>query len=97
MIGYILQPNIFQTVGDPMATIATGDRGVPQGSPLIPAPYNVFMDTFSESITRISSEDRIPGNLFADDVILVSATHQGLQAPLDTATKICSHHGHDME
>ena len=29
MIGYMLQPNIFETVGDPTGTIATGDRGVP--------------------------------------------------------------------
>ena len=87
MIGYMLQPNIFETVGDPTATIATGDRGVPQGSPLSPALYNVFMDTFAESITRISPEDGRPGSLLADDFILASATHRGLQALLDTATK----------
>ena len=37
MIGYMIQPNIFETVGDPTATTALRDRGVPQGSPLSPA------------------------------------------------------------
>ena len=45
------------------------------------------MDTFAESITRISPENGGLGNLLADDVILVSATHRGLQALLDTATE----------
>ena len=85
MIGYMLQPNIFETVGDPTRTKAEGDRGVPQGSPLSPALYNVFMDTFAERIMRVSTEDGKPGSLFADDVIL-SATHAGLQTLLDTAT-----------
>ena len=85
MIGYMLQPNIFETVGDPTGTTAMGDRGVPQGSPLSPALYNVFMDTFAERIVQTSPEDGRPGNLFADDVILTSATHPGLQALLDTA------------
>ena len=93
MIGYMLQPNIFQTVGDLPATITTGERGVPQGSALSPAFYNFFMDTFAESIARISPEDGKPGNLFAEDFILVSATHQGLRALLGTPTE----QAHTME
>ena len=87
MIGYMLQPSIFQTVEDPTATIATGDKGVPQGFPLSTALRNVFMDTFAESMTQNSPEDGRLGNLFADDVILVSASHQGLQESLDAATE----------
>ena len=86
MIGYMIQPNIFETVTDPTGTTAVGDRGVPEGSPLSPALYNVFMDTYAEEITRINTEDGRPGSLFADDVILVSATHQVLQALLNVAT-----------
>ena len=44
------------------------------------------MYTFAEQITRTSPEDGRPGSLFTYDVILVSATHRGLQALLDVAT-----------
>ena len=43
------------------------------------------MGTFAESITRIIPECGRTGNLFADGVILVSTTHRGPQALLDTA------------
>ena len=52
------------------------------------------MDTFAKSTTRIIPEDEIPGSLLAYDVILISATYQGLQAVLDTATE--SSHTMDM-
>ena len=87
MIVHMLQPNIFETVEDRTETTATDDRGVPQGSPLSRVPYNVFMDTLAESIVQTSPEDGRPGSLFADDVILVSTTHSGLQALLNTVSE----------
>ena len=86
MVGYTLQPNIFEIVGKPTKTTATGVRGVPQGSPLIPALYNFFMGTFAERKTQANHEDGRPGILFVDDVILMSATHSGLQKLLDIAS-----------
>ena len=45
------------------------------------------MDTFAEGMVQTSYEDGRPGSLFADDVILVSATHSGLQALLNIASE----------
>ncbi len=51
------------------------DRGVPQGSPLSPSLYNLFMDEFAERVSGVSEEvANVPAVLFADDVLLTAKT-----------------------
>ena len=60
-------------------------RGVPQGSPLSPSVYNLFMDTFDEMLRQASSSERDALLLFADDVQLRSESPEGLQMLLEKA------------
>ncbi len=64
------------------------DRSVPQGSPLSPSLYNLFMDEFGEMVSAIPRYVAdFPAELFADGVLVTAKTSTGLQALLDIASK----------
>ncbi len=70
------------------------DRGVPQGSPVSPSLYNMFLDEFAErqsEIPRVVAD--VPAVLFADDVLLTSETAVG--AP--EAVRCCDKVGEDRQ
>lgn len=84
-VEYFLQPTTFYTAGDPEKKEHTLERGVPQGSPLSPALYNLFMDTFPEQLLQCEQEASEPIIMFADDVQLRAKSRRGLQQLLDQA------------
>ncbi len=83
-----LVPSWISTIGDEQEEWTLVDRGVPQGSPLSPSLYNLFMDEFAERISKVPRNVAdVPGVLFADDVLLSAKSTSGLQSLLDIASK----------
>ncbi len=88
MIEAFLAPAWISTLGDTQERWFVVDRGVPQGSPLSPSLYNIFMDEFAERLNGVSREVAdVPAVLFADDVLLTAKSATGLQELLDIASK----------
>ena len=67
------------------------EKGVRQGDPLSPTLFNIFInDLFKEINTShadsvsLNNIDKISAFMFADDLILISTTREGLKKYLDT-------------
>jgi hypothetical protein len=75
-------------------------RGVHQGSSLSPTLFNVFINDITENMTDIDSpiidrtkNKKISCLLYADDLILLSTTKNGLQQKLDHLDNYCKQWG----
>lgn len=93
MISYTLQPATVSTKGDKTGYVDEVAEGVPQGSPLSPTIFNVYMDTLAEEMKRkLEGIPRFCGKkqwditIFADDVKLHARTRELLQRMLTIAT-----------
>ena len=67
--------------------------GVRQGSSLSPSIFNVFINVYLTSLKSDNTGCCIGGNfvgviMYADDLILLSATVSGLQSMLNSCTNI---------
>ncbi len=88
MFEAFLAPAWISTLGDTKERWFVVDRGVPQGFPLSPNLYNIFMDEFAERLNEVSREVvDVPEVLFADDVLLTAKSASGLQELLEIASK----------
>ena len=71
------------------------DRGVKQGDSLSPTLFNCFIndlhDIFDSTCDPLMLEESFISSLsFADDLVLVSSTHAGLQAAIDKLETYCN-------
>lgn len=94
IVEYLLKLSCVTSAGDETRTRCIVDRGVPQGSPLSPCLYNIFMDTFAEAVSRASGNiSDSPVQLFADDVQLQAKHGCGMQKILNIATSWATENG----
>eukprot|EP00171_Calliarthron_tuberculosum_P006235 IDg6235t1 len=88
MISILLRPEEIQTVGDSAQTRRYSDAGLPQGSPLSPSLFNLYIDELAGRLALVPRKvSELPANLFADDVLLMAANAKGLQRLLDICTE----------
>lgn len=81
----MIGPLEVQAIGDDRNNPPSITRGVPQGSPLSPSVFNIFMDVLADMISRAAGSD-CAMVFFADDVQLRSRSSIALQRLLDVCT-----------
>ena len=86
MVSHSLQPSTFYASQENCHAKGAARRGVPQGSPISAALFNILMDTLAEKITTLELNDGKHAELrlamFADDVILLARTRNEVQRML---------------
>ncbi len=91
MVTHSLQNITFTVIGDESQTKEEIQKGVPQGSSVSPALFNVLMNSVVERIVDIESNDHGGGQLklkmFDDDVMLMAKHTDGLQNLLNVASQ----------
>lgn len=94
MVSVLLGIDTLSTVGDKTGTVLKLWRRVPEGSPLSPAIFNLYIDVLGFDLKKIPREiSAWPSNIFADDVQFISLTSEGLQKLLDIFTTWAKHYG----
>ena len=71
-------------------------KGVRQGDPLSPLLFNIFINGIFDKLkenncdpVELTATDEINALAYADDIILISTTKEGLQRALDTTQQYC--------
>lgn len=90
MLPSLLTPIKLRTLRQTSTTTATIVVGVPQGDPLSPTLFNIFMDGFLELLNTIP---RSLSSCFADDVLLLAESSAVLQSQLTQCTHWAFTHG----
>ncbi len=82
-------------IGNKQREFFTQGRGVRQGCPLSPTLFNIYMNELAKVLEQSSApgltlhDSNIKFLLFADDLVLLSPTEEGLQQNLDILHKFC--------
>lgn len=83
MVETMLVDTLVTTIGDEGDILRTMERGVPEGLPLSPCLFNVFIDALAvEVLLAVGGRWRNPLNLVADDIVVMAPT-----------ARICSNFG----
>lgn len=93
MLPAVLQPQRVTTQGQNSSIIAHVTMGVPQGDRPSPDIFNIFIDILLfmlDKVPRPFSDH--PANAYADEILLLSRSAEGLQRLLNIATKWSQHY-----
>lgn len=87
MVQSLLVATAVTTQGQKDGTSATITRGVPQGDVPSPALFNMFLDTLLHRLDHVPRHlSTAPANGYADDVLLLAFSVEGLHWLLKEAT-----------
>lgn len=84
IISAMLSPGEMYVSGDSRSRIRT-TSGVPQGDPLSPTLFNIFMDDFLHEMDRCVGAATPAASCYADDVVLLTDSRSGLQHCMNAA------------
>lgn len=93
MIKVLLQNDIVIAVGDDTKMTGSLSMGVPEGTPLSPTLFNIYMDTLAVDLLRLPKRiSRWPSKLYPDNVKLMARNKLILQQQLDVCNKWAREH-----
>ena len=86
------------TVGEFMSDNFKISLGVKQGDPTSPVFFNIYMDELCTNLLEIETEaeapiindNKAPCLFWADDLLLISKSRQGLQKQIEIVDQYCS-------
>ncbi len=84
-------------IGGKRGELHTSQLGVKQGCPLSPTLFGLYMDALHTHLLhtvpaagpRLSTGLRVPVLMYADDIVLMATTPQGLQQLIDATYQLC--------
>ena len=85
------------TVGEFMSDNFKISLGVKQDDPPSPLFFNIYMDELCTNLSEIETEapiindHKVPCLFWADDLLLISKSKQGLQKQIEIVDQYCSH------
>lgn len=79
MVESLLSDTFVSTIGDDTNRWLEVDRGVPEGSPMSPVLFNLYIDPLAKVIEETAVEWEQALNLFADDVVLMAPSAEKMQ------------------
>jgi len=75
-------------------TVVVMKVGVPEGSPLSPSIFNLYIDKLAQRLDRVSHRiANIPATIYADDVVIFAKSAKGLRRLLEICTKWAEKYG----
>ena len=84
-------------IGDKLTQFFPCKQGVRQGDPLSPILFNIFINGIFEKLREANCDpvtldgvDMINALAYADDIVLLSTTKEGLQKAIDTVQEYCT-------
>lgn len=86
-ISMFLGTDLISTCGDESGKVEQVRVGVPEGSPLSPTIFNLYIDVLTNKLAQTKQKfANLPATIYADDVVLFAKTSRGLRKLLRVCT-----------
>lgn len=92
MVATLLRPGLITSTQDATNALPV-TVGVPQGDPISPTLFNIYMDVLLHQVDAAENKHHGTISCFADDVLLVAKCIPSAQRLLDVATSWADSHG----
>jgi hypothetical protein len=89
------RPQLTVKIGHYLSKTFNSELGVRQGDPLSPTLFNLFINDLTKYITSVKevpalNNEKVNCLLYADDLVLISQTEQGLQDSMNALHRFCA-------